>query len=170
MTPPLYLTCTHPLASPDAHNDSPSSFGTHHLFERQKSRALLPTNSSLINIPSFHFFPSPVAHRIASTNRPLQPEEYNWEAHYPEFFAANRAKAAGDATKEAKPLVRFADVGCGFGGLLVRLSPLFPDQLAVGGGDAGRERGEPPAPLFYTVPPCAHCRRDFVVFSVSLLG
>ena len=28
--------------------------------------------------------------------------------------------------------MRFVDVGCGFGGLLVRLSPLFPDQLALG--------------------------------------
>jgi len=28
--------------------------------------------------------------------------------------------------------VRFADVGCGFGGLLVRLSPLYPDKLMVG--------------------------------------
>lgn len=28
--------------------------------------------------------------------------------------------------------VRFADVGCGFGGLLVRLSPLYPHQLMVG--------------------------------------
>ena len=28
--------------------------------------------------------------------------------------------------------VRFADVGCGFGGLLVRLSPLYPDTLMVG--------------------------------------
>jgi len=28
--------------------------------------------------------------------------------------------------------VRFADVGCGFGGLLVRMSPLFPDKLMLG--------------------------------------
>ena len=28
--------------------------------------------------------------------------------------------------------MRFADVGCGFGGLLVRMSPLFPDKLMLG--------------------------------------
>lgn len=28
--------------------------------------------------------------------------------------------------------MRFADVGCGFGGLLIRLSPLYPDKLMVG--------------------------------------
>ena len=29
-------------------------------------------------------------------------------------------------------MVRFADVGCGFGGLLVKLAPLFPDTLILG--------------------------------------
>ena len=28
--------------------------------------------------------------------------------------------------------MRFADVGCGFGGLLVRMSPMFPDKLMLG--------------------------------------
>ena len=28
--------------------------------------------------------------------------------------------------------MQFVDVGCGFGGLLVRLSPLFPDTLMLG--------------------------------------
>merc|ERR1719334_2333350 len=28
--------------------------------------------------------------------------------------------------------VEFADIGCGYGGLLVQLSPMFPDQLMLG--------------------------------------
>ena len=28
--------------------------------------------------------------------------------------------------------VEFADVGCGYGGLLVQLSPMFPRQLMIG--------------------------------------
>ena len=28
--------------------------------------------------------------------------------------------------------VEMADIGCGFGGLLVALSPLFPDTLMIG--------------------------------------
>jgi tRNA (guanine-N7-)-methyltransferase len=28
--------------------------------------------------------------------------------------------------------VRFVDVGCGFGGLLIRLAPLYPDKLMLG--------------------------------------
>lgn len=46
------------------------------------------------------------------------------EELYPEAFAA--------AGPDAPPKVRIADVGCGFGGLVVRLAPLFPDKLIVG--------------------------------------
>lgn len=28
--------------------------------------------------------------------------------------------------------IEFADVGCGYGGLLMRLSPMFPDTLMLG--------------------------------------
>ena len=66
---------------------------------------------------------------------PAHPDDYNWEEHYPEFFAKARAKHVAEGGKETefhKPKVRFADVGCGFGGLLVHLSPMFPNDLAVG--------------------------------------
>ncbi len=48
-------------------------------------------------------------------------------ALYPERFAGDGNGGEADA-----PMVRFADVGCGFGGLLIRLSPLYPDKLMVG--------------------------------------
>ena len=38
--------------------------------------------------------------------------------------------------------MRFLDVGCGFGGLLVRLSPLFPDTLML--GMELRDKARPP--------------------------
>jgi len=41
--------------------------------------------------------------------------------------ASTSGRDAGDV-----PKVRFADIGCGFGGLLIRLSPLYPDTLMVG--------------------------------------
>lgn len=40
----------------------------------------------------------------------------------------DQAETSGQADLQ----VRFADVGCGFGGLLVRLSPLYPNKLMVG--------------------------------------
>ncbi|XP_078174898.1 tRNA (guanine-N-7) methyltransferase [Carex rostrata] len=51
---------------------------------------------------------------------PICPSEVDYSSHYPHFFPT------------PKPKVRFADVGCGFGGMLVSLSPLFPDTLMIG--------------------------------------
>ena len=57
--------------------------------------------------------------------------------HLPdEADGSGRHKAGGveidGQCASSHPLVRFADVGCGFGGLLVRLAPLYPDTLMVG--------------------------------------
>eukprot|EP00898_Chlorokybus_atmophyticus_P007061 jgi/Chlat1/7356/Chrsp59S06977 len=83
---------------------------------------------------------------------PLTPAACDWSKHYPAFIP-KRAKVEsddggndgdisqatpcgsdrdGDGADIGGPLVRFADVGCGFGGLLVRLSPIYPDTLMVG--------------------------------------
>ena len=40
--------------------------------------------------------------------------------------------------------MRFLDVGCGFGGLLVRLSPLFPDTLHAGAWSCATRRAPQP--------------------------
>lgn len=56
---------------------------------------------------------------------PVCPEEMDWSTLYPHFFTA------GPSDKET-PQVEFADIGCGYGGLLVELSPLFPDKLMLG--------------------------------------
>lgn len=55
-------------------------------------------------------------------NFPLSPDKVDWAAHYPAFFKPGTAP----------PEVTIADIGCGFGGLLVGLSPLFPDKLLIG--------------------------------------
>merc|ERR1711969_516436 len=57
----------------------------------------------------------------------------DWSEHYPAYFAAGGA-AGGDgrAQGQAAKRVEIADVGCGFGGLLVGLAPLFPDTLMLG--------------------------------------
>ncbi|KAJ0068605.1 hypothetical protein NL108_009720, partial [Boleophthalmus pectinirostris] len=57
---------------------------------------------------------------------PVCPEEMDWAELYPHFFKEN----ASDSEKT--PKVEFADIGCGYGGLLVELSTLFPDQLMLG--------------------------------------
>ncbi|QLG73982.1 hypothetical protein HG535_0F04940 [Zygotorulaspora mrakii] len=55
---------------------------------------------------------------------PLSPEEMDWSKLYPEF----KDPTTGDMTKK----VTVADIGCGFGGLMVDLSPEFPDDLILG--------------------------------------
>ncbi|KAG8193926.1 hypothetical protein JTE90_011480 [Oedothorax gibbosus] len=53
---------------------------------------------------------------------PLTPAHMDWSPFYPQFFK--------ETTSESK--VEFADIGCGYGGLLVELSPLFPETLMLG--------------------------------------
>ncbi|KAF9650255.1 putative methyltransferase [Thelephora ganbajun] len=50
---------------------------------------------------------------------PARPEDVDWAEHFPNH--SSNAKAP-----------EFADVGCGFGGLLVALAPLFPESLMLG--------------------------------------
>lgn len=47
----------------------------------------------------------------------------NWSKFYPDRIE----KGIKD-----HPLVEFADIGCGYGGLLVTLSPMFPNKLMLG--------------------------------------
>ncbi|XP_039972481.1 tRNA (guanine-N(7)-)-methyltransferase isoform X2 [Xiphias gladius] len=56
---------------------------------------------------------------------PVCPEEMDWSTLYPDFFTRN-------PSEKETPRVEFADIGCGYGGLLVELSPLFPDKLILG--------------------------------------
>jgi tRNA (guanine-N7-)-methyltransferase len=88
------------------------------------------------------------------------PSNYDWHKHYPNHFAplptgdaaaaaAPADAAAGEAAApeamkhpyfpgtlpaegSSKAQVTFADVGCGYGGLLMELSPLFPEKLMIG--------------------------------------
>lgn len=55
---------------------------------------------------------------------PLKPDEMDWSPYFPRYFG----KDANNNTKK----VDFIDVGCGYGGLLVALAPLFPDKLILG--------------------------------------
>ncbi|KAF8650995.1 hypothetical protein AX16_004981 [Volvariella volvacea WC 439] len=54
-----------------------------------------------------------------SLEYPPSPDDFQLDAHYPAFAGSGKR-------------VEFADVGCGFGGLLIALAPLFPDTLMLG--------------------------------------
>nr|CAG4637290.1 EOG090X0BSB [Ceriodaphnia reticulata]SVE73147.1 EOG090X0BSB [Ceriodaphnia reticulata] len=53
---------------------------------------------------------------------PVLPSEMKWEELYPEF----------NKDGILKHKVQFADIGCGYGGLLISLSTMFPDTLMLG--------------------------------------
>ncbi|XP_022207709.1 tRNA (guanine-N(7)-)-methyltransferase [Nilaparvata lugens] len=57
---------------------------------------------------------------------PVSPDSMNWSSLYPDFFSKD-----GEQNSEQKQ-VEFADVGCGYGGLLVTLSTMFPETLILG--------------------------------------
>lgn len=70
---------------------------------------------------------------------PISPSHVSYSTHFPEFFPSEIHKVNGmdpsspdPPTMERQPKVRFADIGCGFGGLLVQLSTLFPETLMIG--------------------------------------
>ena len=48
----------------------------------------------------------------------------DWTKHYPEYYPAKE----GQVQKK----VEFADIGCGYGGLLISMAKAFPDNLMVG--------------------------------------
>ncbi|KAI0297287.1 putative methyltransferase-domain-containing protein [Multifurca ochricompacta] len=49
---------------------------------------------------------------------PVSPDDVDWNTHYPAFAGSRKPE--------------FADVGCGFGGLLIALAPLYPNTLMLG--------------------------------------
>uniref|UniRef100_A0A3B1IC77 tRNA (guanine-N(7)-)-methyltransferase n=1 Tax=Astyanax mexicanus TaxID=7994 RepID=A0A3B1IC77_ASTMX len=63
---------------------------------------------------------------------PVCPEEMDWSQLYPEYFTPLQEEEQGKQLDNRKARVEFADIGCGYGGLLVELSPLFPNQLILG--------------------------------------
>ncbi|KAK1410854.1 hypothetical protein QVD17_37395 [Tagetes erecta] len=56
---------------------------------------------------------------------PISPQHVEYSLHYPHFFPTP------DSCSSTKK-IEFADVGCGFGGLLISLATLFPDTLMIG--------------------------------------
>ncbi|XP_038642504.1 tRNA (guanine-N(7)-)-methyltransferase isoform X2 [Scyliorhinus canicula] len=68
---------------------------------------------------------------------PVTPEEMDWSQYYPEYFKPRSNDHHDDEKdlideKKLKFQVEFADIGCGYGGLLVELSALFPNSLILG--------------------------------------
>jgi tRNA (guanine-N7-)-methyltransferase len=69
----------------------------------------------------------------------MSPATMDWSTHYPTLFDAPATEGEGSGVGKGKR-VEFADVGCGFGGLLISLAPLFPETLMLGKPYIARKR------------------------------
>lgn len=67
----------------------------------------------------------------ATFDYPISPERMDWAPFFPGYAAAPGDASAHAGLRDGK-LVEVADVGCGFGGLLVGLAPVLPDMLCLG--------------------------------------
>lgn len=56
----------------------------------------------------------------------------DWASHYPAFVDPDAAKTNLAGTRSLLKDVEVADIGCGFGGLLIGLAPVLPETLMVG--------------------------------------
>jgi tRNA (guanine-N7-)-methyltransferase len=70
---------------------------------------------------------------------PIRPDIMDWSCHYP-LSTDVSSSSSDDTSSEIRQQqsnnmcksVEFVDIGCGYGGLLVSLSPLFPQTLMLG--------------------------------------
>ncbi|XP_069054965.1 tRNA (guanine-N(7)-)-methyltransferase [Lepisosteus oculatus] len=69
---------------------------------------------------------------------PVCPDKMDWSELYPDFFSppsqSDRHDDEADQSEKRREEARveFADIGCGYGGLLVELALLFPQKLILG--------------------------------------
>jgi len=58
----------------------------------------------------------------------------DWSKNYPKHFVPKdpEAAAASSLTQDSGKKIEFADIGCGYGGLLVALATVYPETLMLG--------------------------------------
>jgi len=98
-----------------------------------------PNSNSEVRLPQKKFYrqrahSNPMADH--SFEYPVSPDQMDWHQYYPAFFPSERELQWQDDLMDligsSLPQVEFADIGCGYGGLLVSLSPLLPKTLMLG--------------------------------------
>ncbi|KAK2773954.1 tRNA (guanine-N(7)-)-methyltransferase (tRNA(m7G46)-methyltransferase) [Emmonsiellopsis sp. PD_33] len=67
-----------------------------------------------------------------SDHLPISPAHMDWSTHFPAYIDPNPENVNLSGARRLTKDVEVADIGCGFGGLLVALAPLLPDTLMVG--------------------------------------
>ncbi|KAI4337457.1 hypothetical protein L6164_015872 [Bauhinia variegata] len=87
-----------------------------------------PTISKSTGLPRKRFYRARAHSNPLSDSHfpvPISPSHVDHSLHYPQYFPSS---GQADSCKR----IQFADIGCGFGGLLLSLSTLFPETLMIG--------------------------------------
>lgn len=87
-----------------------------------------PTLSKSTGLPRKRFYRARAHSNPLSDSHfpiPISPNHVDYSAHYPHYFPPS---SGTDCPKK----IEFADIGCGFGGLLISLAALFPETLMIG--------------------------------------
>ena len=63
---------------------------------------------------------------------PSTPDQMDWSPYYPNYLDTEATTLDGARPCQLKKDVDIVDIGCGFGGLLMGLAPLFPETLMLG--------------------------------------
>ncbi|XP_010493727.1 PREDICTED: tRNA (guanine-N(7)-)-methyltransferase-like [Camelina sativa] len=85
-----------------------------------------PTFSKSTGLPRKRFYRARAHSNPLSDSHfpiPVSPAHEDFSLHFPKFV---------EADNKISKKVEFADIGCGFGGLLISLATLFPDTLMIG--------------------------------------
>ncbi|KAI3951028.1 hypothetical protein MKW92_006912 [Papaver armeniacum] len=103
-----------------------------------------PKSNSTTGLPRKRFYRARAHSNPLSDSHfpvPTAPSEVDYASHYPHYYPSEgTCNENGESTIDSKGAmykpqskkIQFADVGCGFGGLLISLSTLFPDTLMIG--------------------------------------
>ncbi|CAA2998642.1 tRNA (guanine-N(7)-)-methyltransferase [Olea europaea subsp. europaea] len=87
-----------------------------------------PSHSKTTGLPRKRFYRARAHSNPLSDSHfpiPVSPSQVDYSVHYPQLFPS---PDKFDGSKS----IEFADVGCGFGGLLISLSTVFPESLMIG--------------------------------------
>jgi tRNA (guanine-N7-)-methyltransferase len=85
------------------------------------------TNEDRVDLPRKRFYRQRAHSNPFSDHRldyPRSPDDMDWSKLYPHYY--------NEADQTFNSRVEFADIGCGYGGLLTKLAPTFPDKLILG--------------------------------------
>lgn len=86
-----------------------------------------PTHSKTTGLPRKRFYRARAHSNPLSDSHfpvPISPAQFDCVAHFPKYFPPDESSGSKK--------IEFADIGCGFGGLLISLATLFPETLMIG--------------------------------------